>query len=509
MRFANRVEAGARLAAALAAYRDADTVVLALPRGGVVVGAQVARALGAPLDLVIARKVGHPGNPEYALCAVTEDGEAVCNEAERARVDPDWLDSAIAREREEAARRRRRYLADRAPIPLAGKTVVLVDDGIATGLTMRAAIRQVRAQHPRRVVMAIPIIPPDTAERLSAEVDVVVALDIPSIFLGAVGAYYDDFSQVTDDEVIHLLQGDDPPALFALPALKELAGRLGQAGVCRGEYRLERFPNGELYITLDTPVYGGTALLLGTLAPPDTSLPATLLLAHTLRTQGAARVIALLPYLAYMRQDRPESGRSLAAAWLGALLPASGIDAVVTVDLHSPHAAALLPVPCTSLSPASLFAAAIAEVGWQDATLVAPDEGALVRCEAVRQAAGMTAPIIHCVKRRSGGTVTAELRATPGSRAIVIDDILDTGRTLLACCDALHRAGAASLLVMVTHGLFTGDAWQGLWTLGVREIYCTNTVPRPEAAIDTRVRALSVLPLFTRWLREEKLLSAP
>jgi predicted phosphoribosyltransferase len=176
-----------------------------LPRGGVALGVVVARALGAPLDLLITRKIGHPMAPEYAVCAISDAGGLICNEDERAQLDPTWLGVAIARERAEAARRRVAYLRDHPPVPVAGKTALIVDDGIATGLTMRAAINEVRLRHPARVVVGVPVIPSDTAVVLRREADAVVALEIPSVFLGSVGAYYEDFGQLTDGDVMRLL----------------------------------------------------------------------------------------------------------------------------------------------------------------------------------------------------------------------------------------------------------------------------------------------------------------
>ena len=203
--FQDRAEAGARLAEALQQYQGTDVVVYALPRGGVLLGTVVARRLHAPFDLLLARKVGHPGNPEYALCAVSEGGGLVCNEEECARIPPEWLEEAIARERNEAARRRVRYLEGVTRPPVEGRTAIIIDDGIATGLTMRAAIREVRVSAPRAVVVAVPIIPRETAQILRQETDDLVAVDIPDFFMGAVGAYYRDFHPVTDEEVLQCL----------------------------------------------------------------------------------------------------------------------------------------------------------------------------------------------------------------------------------------------------------------------------------------------------------------
>jgi len=206
MRYRDRRDAGRRLAEALEGFANDRVVILALPRGGVVLGVEVARALGAPLGLVIPRKVGHPDYPEYGIAAVAEAGEVVANEAEVARLDRGWFERAVARERAEAARRRERYLGGRPPASLEGATAILVDDGIATGLTMRAAVRDAHARGAARVVIAVPVAPADTLAALRREVDDVVALQAPAAYAGAVGAYYEEFGQVSDDEVVAALR---------------------------------------------------------------------------------------------------------------------------------------------------------------------------------------------------------------------------------------------------------------------------------------------------------------
>lgn len=205
MRFADRREAGRQLAEALERFRGQPGVVYALPRGGVPLGLEVSRYLDMPLDVLIPRKIGHPLQPEYAICAVPEQGERVCNPREEASVDPNWLADAESRERVEASRRRALYGRADAPM-VAGKLAIIVDDGIATGLTMRAAIRDVAARGPSRVVVAIPVVPASTAAQLEKEADELVALEITDQYLGAVGAYYDSFPQVSDHEVIAMLQ---------------------------------------------------------------------------------------------------------------------------------------------------------------------------------------------------------------------------------------------------------------------------------------------------------------
>lgn len=193
------------LADALSEYKGTDTLVYALPRGGVVLGVEISKHLGLPLDLVIPRKIGHPEQPEYGVCAVTEDGHLVCSKEEIAQLDPAWLTTEIQTQQAEAKRRFKEYLSDRPRVEAEGKTAIVVDDGVATGLTMLAAIEEVKDLGPEKVVLAAPVIPGDVAGRLKRYVDELVALDIPTVYLGAVGAYYDKFDQLEDREIVKLM----------------------------------------------------------------------------------------------------------------------------------------------------------------------------------------------------------------------------------------------------------------------------------------------------------------
>ncbi|HEY5555813.1 phosphoribosyltransferase [Acetobacterium sp.] len=206
MLFKNRKDAGIKLAQALEKYKDEDAIVLALPRGGVVLGEEIANKLHAPLDILLTKKIGHPMNSEYAICAITEDGDPICNSAEVEKVDPEWLAEEIRKVRSEIKRRRKMFLGGKALQPVAGKTVIIADDGIATGLTMIAAIDEIKKRKPKRLVIAIPVTPYDTAQRLISMVDELVSLDIDPNYRGAVGAYYEDFTQVEDSEVISILK---------------------------------------------------------------------------------------------------------------------------------------------------------------------------------------------------------------------------------------------------------------------------------------------------------------
>ncbi len=205
--FKNRKSAGNLLAQALSAYRDRqDLVVLALPRGGVPVGAKVAEAMDAPLDVMIVRKLGTPGQEELAMGAIASGGIRVLNEelVTFAGIDQETIDEVSTLEQKELERQEKIYRGGRARVDLEGQTVLLVDDGLATGTTMRAAVQATRAEGAAVIVVAIPVAPPDTIEQLYNIADDVVCLQSPEPF-GGVGLWYLDFRQTTDQEVIDLL----------------------------------------------------------------------------------------------------------------------------------------------------------------------------------------------------------------------------------------------------------------------------------------------------------------
>ena len=281
---------------------------------------------------------------------------------------------------------------------------------------------------------------------------------------------------------------------FALPGFVPHLPR-GTARV--GRLAVQRFANQELTLHLGTNVAGQPCAVIGSVAPPDEQLLALSLAADTLVRHGAAVVTAVLPYLGYARQDRPEPGAGLGIAWVGGLLSASGVERVVTIDVHSPRAGDLLGLPLTSLSPAALFATELGRAGLLDAVVVAPDEGALERCRAVAVAAGITKPVACLRKERTpSGVVHGELLGSLGPSAVVVDDILDTGGTLISCCRELQRRGVAEIAVMVTHGLFTGDGWRTLPSVGVRRIYVTDSVPPATRFAAEGVRLISVQALI-------------
>lgn len=206
MIFEDRADAGRKLAERLQDYKGLDTIVIAIPRGGVVVGYEVAKALDVPLDIIVPRKIGAPSQPELAIGAVAGDDVCVLDEQSIAylRVMDEYIKKESEAQRKEIARRLEMYRGDQPFPSLEGKTVLLVDDGVATGYTTMAAARELRKKNPKKLVLAVPVAPLESMERLRSEVDEIVVLETPDPFF-AVGSWYYEFSQTTDEEVIDLL----------------------------------------------------------------------------------------------------------------------------------------------------------------------------------------------------------------------------------------------------------------------------------------------------------------
>lgn len=205
--FRDREDAGKKLSDRLTQYQDEDALVLALPRGGVPIGYEIARALNVPLDVLVARKLGAPGQPELAIGAVAPGGVRVLNERviRQLGIPEVWIETVTEKELAEAGRRMRRFRGERPEPEIERRTVILVDDGIATGMTVMAAIMAIREKHPRRIVLAVPVCAESAVETLASQVDELVSLRIPTD-LQAIGLWYEDFQQLDDAEVLELLE---------------------------------------------------------------------------------------------------------------------------------------------------------------------------------------------------------------------------------------------------------------------------------------------------------------
>ena len=201
--FKDRTEAGKKLSELLGEFKGTDAIILALPRGGVIIGQEVSKALNLPLDIIVTRKIGAPGNDEYAIGAIDINGNGSWNEAERAYVDKKWLENKVASEKKEAERRWGEYRKGRGYLNLKNKTVIIVDDGIATGLTMQAAVAYVKNEGAVKVAVAVPVASTEAIRALRGNAEVFV-IETP-IFFNAIGEWYENFAQVSDEEVISIL----------------------------------------------------------------------------------------------------------------------------------------------------------------------------------------------------------------------------------------------------------------------------------------------------------------
>ena len=290
--------------------------------------------------------------------------------------------------------------------------------------------------------------------------------------------------------------------LFAFPEYEYLASSLlEEADLERGGFSITQFSYGEIGITLESDIVGKECIILGGSAPKETVLEKLLLLAHTLKENGAKKVTILTPYLHYVRQDKKEENKSLAAKWLGELFKASGADEVAVVDVHSPEVPKLFPVPLISLSAVRLFTREISSYKTKDLTLVAPDKGAINTCKELHKELNLKSEVAYFDKKRIEKEVSvSELHGSVGKEVILVDDILDTGGTMIQAAQYLAREGVEKITIIVTHGLFSGSKWKELWDLGVDKIYCTDTVPHTRELASDKIKVLSIAPILISYI---------
>lgn len=212
MYFKDRIEAGKKLAEFFYHLKGVNAVVYALPRGGVVVGAEISKAIHAPLDLIITRKIGHPYQPEYAIGATAENSHYILNKEAAENIEEEYINKEAAKQKLEAKRRREIYLGNKQPVSSKGKTAILVDDGIATGLTIKAAIKELQKHYtPQKIIVAVPVVPKDVADELEKMGVEVFSIITTKEFLGSIGAYYQNFSPVEDKDVIRIIKEHEKP----------------------------------------------------------------------------------------------------------------------------------------------------------------------------------------------------------------------------------------------------------------------------------------------------------
>jgi len=208
MIFKDRIDAGKQLADKLEEFKDnKDVVLLALPRGGIILAYEVAKKINAPIDIVVPRKIGAPGNEEFAIGAITESGEGIFDDdiINSYGISKEYIDQKVAEEKKEAERRLKVYRGKKKAINLKDKTVILIDDGIATGNTIFAAIKSVKSKSPKKIIVAVPVLPPDTIGPVEKVVDELIYIDAPPMF-GAIGRFYEFFGQTRDEEVVEIMK---------------------------------------------------------------------------------------------------------------------------------------------------------------------------------------------------------------------------------------------------------------------------------------------------------------
>jgi len=287
--------------------------------------------------------------------------------------------------------------------------------------------------------------------------------------------------------------------LFSIPKFNKTARELVKSARLKiGQVKVDRFLSGDFYVKLKTAVKNKKCYLLG--GTIDNELIQTLLLAHTLKKEGAKEIIALIPYLGYARQDKNEKGQSLGVRWEGELFKAVGIKKVIVIDLHSKEDKKLFPIPIVSINPYGILSNKIPKI-FREASIVAPDYGAIDNAKELKKSLKNKQPIVYLEKKRVGeNVILKKLIGKSGPKAIIVDDILDTGQTIIHVVEELKREGVRAIIVVVTHALFSGKNWQKIWKLGVQNIYCADTISlRPEVKKDKRIKVISILPILNKY----------
>ena len=292
--------------------------------------------------------------------------------------------------------------------------------------------------------------------------------------------------------------------IFSYPPFESLGEHLAQALSCTvGNFQKTHFSNQELHLTVQENVAHQICILIGSISPPDSNLWDILALVHTLKKENADKISLILPYLAYSRQEKEEPQQSQLCALVADLLEKAGVDEILTFDIHSPGSKALFPIPLYSLSTEELFAQKLKQLAWDDAQILSPDQGAIERCERLSKQLN-NFPIARMKKTRtSQGITQISLDGTLKNRIVILDDILDTGQTLVVCCKTLVEKGIQEILIMVTHGLFTGTTWQKLPELAVKKVYCTDTFPiKKEVLALPWIEVLPTQDLLIKFLKK-------
>lgn len=278
-----------------------------------------------------------------------------------------------------------------------------------------------------------------------------------------------------------------------------------ETGATIGDCEIKRYPNGEMYVQIHTDIANQDCLIIGSTAPPDGQLIALIMISEALKRNGAKSVQAFLPYLGYSRHDKPGIGEGGGIALIGSLLGASGVDRIITIDTHSELDAKLIKLPFVSIPSASMFIPYVTDLGWDDATIVAPDVGAIVRAQLVADLLSNKTPIAHLTKKHEDGSIVhLNLVGKVSQRVILVDDIIDGGRTVISACNVLRKNDVKDIVVVVTHGLFVDYAMSKMSKLGIKSIFVSDSCPETLKQNDRIIHIVTLDSIIPKVIDELK-----
>ena len=495
------------------------------------VAAEVARRLDAELDVLVARKLGAPGQPELAIGAVTANGGEFINEemVGYLGVSRAYLREVRQEQMAEARRRETRFRGNRPAEQIQDRVVILVDDGLATGATMRAAARSVRKHGPAFLVVAVPVGSREACAALREDADEVVCPADPRVLRGSrlllrelradrgcrgrehpPGVHAARRGRGKALAMARARERKAPgrtgPLIFSGSGGLSLAAAVaGQLDLQLGKRDLERFPDGECHVRILESVRGQDVYFVVSTGPPvEANLVELLLLADACRRAGAARRTAVIPYFGYARQDRRVSGReSVGARLVADLLEAGGLDRVVAIDLHSPALEGFFSLPLEHLTAVPLLAEALRHSGvGASGVVVAPDLGAARLADRYAKLLDLPVAIVH--KTRISGREVAIHGVSgdvEGRQPLIVDDMISTGGTIEAAARGLAAAGSLPVAaVAATHGLFVAGAEERLAAVNARRVIVTDTVAAPPG-LRLPLEVVSVAPILARAVR--------
>ena len=263
-----------------------------------------------------------------------------------------------------------------------------------------------------------------------------------------------------------------------------------------GSFESIRFPDRELSLIVNDDVAGEDCVIIGSTAPPLEQFFQLLMLADALKRAGSSYVQAFIPYMGYSRQDSNAANEWGGIEAIGRMLKTAGVDSIITIDIHSRQADKLIDMPVINLYPVYIFGPLVKRLGWQDYCVLAPDEGAKIRARALALYLGEAKPVSYMIKRRIDSIIQSTLTSNICDRVAIVDDILDSGKTLVSACNLLKNRGVKEITVIVTHGLFNNSAWRRLFALNVTAIYVSDSTPNAFRQHHPNIVHVPILPML-------------